>query len=284
MLQKGNIMLKKCYFLITLIAMLNLIGCDNHYTLEPILEPITQNIEDTSKLSLENYPYLSASVLPTITENDELYAILSREAFGRRYKFGKLHKYDDFSGSRDKGEEHAIETAAHEFLQEGILAGTLGWDLDQTKEYIDPENENTCAIIAYSAVENSDIPHMKKTGNVTYLTHFDKHSHDLFDKFSDARKKEIERYKREGIRKSHWTNAEKDRLAKVKWDDLRKAILDQEDQNEIVEVEAFVMNRRKNFEKQTIQLRPFFVIKLRPFFQGDSYEPGENDKVRFYQN
>ena len=270
-------MVKKYSFLTAFLIGFSLIGCDTYDT--KAIEPI---IPSTKQLS--NYRFYSASVLPTITENDELYAILSREAFGRRYKYGKLHKYDDFSGSRDKGEKHPIETAAHEFLQEGILAKTLGWDLDQTKSFIDPKNENTWAIIAYSADANSDVPHMKKTRNVTYLTHFDKYKDTFFDNFHDARKKEIERYKKEGLSKNHWTNAEKDRLAKIKWRNLKKAILEQEDQNEIVEVEALVMNHRKKFKKQTIQLRPFFVIKLRSFFSDDDYEQGENDKVRFYQD
>ena len=275
------VMLKRCSLLVTLIMTLGITGCDKSQVIQS--NACVPSSKNSSEFSLADYDYYSASVFPTITENGELYAILSREAYGRKNKFGKLHKYDDFSGSIDKGEKHPIETAAHEFLQEAILAGTLGWDLAQTEEYIRPENNNTWAIIAYSKEENPDTPHIRKTRNVTYLTSFDKYKDRLFDNFHDARAREVERYKKEGVSKNHWTNAEKDRLAKIKWDDLRTAIINQEDPNEIIQVEALVMNpRTKRFRKQTIQLRPFLVIKLRAYFLDQDYKTGENKKIRFY--
>jgi hypothetical protein len=274
-------MLKKCSLAITLIMTLSLTGCNKSH-----IAKFNTNIcsdQNLHEFSLANYRCYSASVLPTITENDELYAILSREAYGRKHKFGKLHKYDDFSGSRDEGENHPIETAAHEFLQEAILAGTLRWNLDQTIEFLKPENNNTWAIIVYSAEANPNIPHIRKARNVTYLTHFDSYKNRFFRNFHNARRKEVEQYKKEGVSKSHWTNAEKDRLAKVKWSDLKTAIINQDDPNEIVEVEALVMNpRTRRFTKQMIQLRPFLVIKLRPYFLDQDYKKGENEKIRLY--
>lgn len=280
---EGFDMLKKSNFFMMLIIGLSLTNCGNKYVYDlSVCEP-TPAVQQ--QFSLADYDYYSASVFPTITEDGVLYGILSREAFGRKNKFGKLHKYDDFSGSRDEGEVHPIETAAHEFLQEGILEKILQWNLKQTEEFIKPENGNTWSIIACSIDKNPDVPHVRKTRNVTYLTHFDQYKDVLFNKFHDARKQEVEQYKKEGISKQHWTNAEKDRLAKVKWDDLKAAIINQEDLNEIVEVEALVMNpKTKRFKKQTIQLRPFLVIKLRPFFMNESYQQGEHEKIRHYQN
>ena len=108
----------------------------------------------------------------------------------------------------------------------------------------------------------------------------------LFNNFHEARKKEMERYNKEGVSQSQRTNVEKDRLAKVKWSDLKAAICaEQNPTNEIVEVEALVMNpKTKRFRKQTVQLRPFLVMKLRPFFLGCAYAQGEHEKIRLYQD
>jgi len=277
-------MLKKMRFFLPLIIALSMTSCNNSKITSPKTNCIQYDIQQVFNVS--SFDYYSASVLPTITEDGELYAILSREAYGRRYKLGKLHKYDDFSGSRDKGETHPIMTAAHEFWQESILGVIFGWTLPQVETLIKPENNNTWAVIAYAKDRNPSDEHSRSIRNVTYIMHFDEYKDMLFNNFHDARKKEMERYIREGTPKHHRTNVEKDMLAKVKWSDLKAAICaEQNPTTEIVEVEALVMNpRTKRFRKETIQLRPFLVIKLRPFFMGNAYAQGEHEKIRLYQD
>lgn len=281
-------MLKKFSLLLTLIATLGLTGCDHKQIPSTASYASSQNIP---AFSLADYNHYSASVLPTITEKGELYAILSRETTGSPKKkdgtpntYGKFHKYDDFSGGKDKDETHAEETAAHEFFQEAMLEKTLGWDLAKTREFIKPENKNTWAVLAYSAEDNPNALHIRKSRNVTYLTSFDDYMNQFCNNFSDARKQEIAQYKKNGTPKWNWTNAEKDRIAKVKWSDLRTAILDEEDPTAIITVGALVMNpRTKRFERKTIDLRPFLVVKLRPFLLDETYEQGEHKKIRHYQ-
>ena len=78
---------------------------------------------------------------------------------------------------------------------------------------------------------------------------------------------------------------EKDRLAKVRWKDLEKAIVNQEDKNDPVTVSAYVLDpEAKKFNKEIITLRPILVITLRPMFLGNRYERGENEKVRYYND
>lgn len=276
-------MLKKWNLLITFVTILSLTNCGNTQVTKPtICQP---NGATTAQFSLATYHHYSAGVLPSVMENGKRYFILSREAEGRKNKYGKFHKYDTFSGSRDEGETHAIETAAHEFLQEGILERIFGWTLEYVKDFLKPENDNTEVIIAYSTEAKPEIPHMRKARNVTYIVHFDKYKKTFFDKFHGARKEEVEQYKKDGTPKSHWTNAEKDRLAKVAEDDLRKAIIDEEDPNEIVTVDALVMNpRTKRFKKEKIELRPLFTAASRLYFLGAPYEQGEHEKIRHYQD
>lgn len=286
-------MLKKWSLLITLIATLSLTNCKSTQIVKS--NPCTEEIPTkTQSFSLADYDYYSASVLPTITEKGKLYAILSREATGSRdkkgkpTKYGKLYKYDDFSGGKDEGETHPEQTAAHEFLQEAILNGTLGWDLAKTEEFINPENNNTWAVIAYSTEGNPNAPHIRKTRNVTYLVHFDKYKDIFFNNFHEAREKEIEQYIKNNTPKHHWTNAEKDMLAKVEWNDLKIAILNEKDPQAIVKVDALVMNpKTKRFRKQKIDLRPLLIVKLRPFLLDDAdetYQQGEHEKIRHYQD
>jgi hypothetical protein len=278
-------MIKKIHFFVPLIIALSMTSCNNHKIASVNSHSCTTS--DTQQMfNLGDYEYYSASVLPTITQDGELYAILSREAYGTKYKLGKWHKYDDFSGSRDKGETHPIMTAAHEFLQEAILELALGWNLAQTTSFIKPENNNTWAVIAYSKDKNACEEHSRTIRNVTYITHFDDYKDMLFNNFHEARKKEMERYNKEGTPKHHRTNVEKDMLAKVKWSDLKAAICaEQNPTNEIVTVEALVMNpKTKRFRQETIQLRPFLVIKLRPYFLGNGYAQGEDEKIRLYQD
>jgi hypothetical protein len=285
--KQGYIMLKKWSLVITLIATLSLTNCKSVHIVKS--NPCVETAAQTQPSSLATYNHYSAGVLTTITENGDLYAFVTREATGSKdkqgkpTKYGKLYKYDTFSGGKDKGETHPIETAAHEFLQEGMLAKILEWDLPKTKEFI---KNNTWEIIAYSTNGNPNIPHIREARNVTYIADFTPYVDIFCDKFHDARKKEIAQYKKDGTPKSQWTNAEKDRAAKIKWDDLRKATIEQEDPNEILTVDALVMNpRTKKFTRQTVELRPLFVAAvLRPIFLDKPYKHGEDEKIRYYQD
>lgn len=280
-------MLKKWSLIITLIATLSLTNCKSTQIVKS--NPCVETAAETQLLSLDTYNHYSAGVLTTAIENGELYDYITREATGSKdkqgkpTKYGKLYKYDTFSGGKDKGETHPLETAAHEFLQEGMLNKIFGWDLPTTEEFI---KNNTLEVIAYSTKGNPNIPHIREARNVTYIVDFTKHVNTFCDKFHDARKEEIAQYKKDGTPKSHWTNAEKDRIAKIKRDDLRTAVMEQEDPNEILTVEALVMNpRTKRFKRETIEIRPLFVAAvLRPIFLDKPYEQGEDEKVRYYED
>lgn len=280
-------MLKKWSLLITLIATLTLTNCKSTQIVKS--NPCVETTTETESFSLDTYNHYSAGVLTTIMENGELYAFVTREATGSKdkqgkpTKYGKLYKYDTFSGGKDKGETHPLETAAHEFFQEGMLNKIFGWNLPQTKEFI---KNNTREIIAFSTKGNPNIPHIREARNVTYIVDFTDQVNTFCDKFHDARKKEIAQYKKDGTPKSHWTNAEKDRAAKIRWEDLRKVTIEQEDPNEILTVDALVMNpRTKKFTPETVELRPLFVAAvLRPIFLDKPYEQGEDGKTRYYQD
>jgi hypothetical protein len=235
--------------------------------------------------SLADYSYISASVLPTITEKGELYAILAREAYGKKYKLGKLHKYDDFSGSKENEDTNIATSAAREFLEEGILAKTLGWTLGETENFIEHNNENTWAVIVYSKKPDQCSSESRDVRNVTYLTHFDNYKRKFFRNFYKARRQEEKRYNKEHARQSERTTIEKDRIAKVKWNDLKKAIVEQENSNDLVLVDALVMNPKTNrFVHEEVTLRPFLVIKLRPFFLDNPHKQGESEKIKFYND
>src|SRR5579863_415223 len=144
---------------------------------------------------LSQFDHLSAAVLPTFTHRNVKWAILSREAYGRT----KKHTYDAFSGGKDKGETHPIQTAAHEFLQEAILELVLDWDLKDVEKFIDPENENTWIVVAYEpyfailrqasdfakASSDTQDERMKSRPirNVTYIVNFNKYKTKLFNNF-----------------------------------------------------------------------------------------------------
>lgn len=228
---------------------------------------------------LSDYNHYSAAVLPTFTRRNIKWAILSREAYGR----SKKHQYDSFSGGKDKGETHPIQTAAHEFLQEAILDLTLGWNLEDTECFIDPEKEYTWNVIAYSKDRNPNNPQSRDVRNVLYIVNFNKYKTQFFNKFYGARAQELERYESEGTPSKYRTNTEKDRIARVRWKDLEDAILNQKNSN-LVSVSAYVLDpETQYFNKEMITLRPILVMTLRPFFNSQSYEEGENEKIRLYQ-
>ncbi|HEX4069118.1 MAG TPA: hypothetical protein VHX42_03395 [Candidatus Babeliales bacterium] len=228
---------------------------------------------------LSQFDHLSAAVLPTFTHRNVKWAILSREAYGRTKKY----TYDSFSGGKDAGETHPIQTAAHEFLQEAILELVLDWNLEDVEKFIDPKNEYTWVVAAYEKDANPHNPKSRTVRNVTYIVNFNKYKTKLFDQFYDAREQEMARYEAAKTPGKYRTTTEKDRLAKVRWRDLEKAIVNQEHTNDPVTVTAYVLDpETQDFTKETITLRPILVMTLRPLFLGGSYEQGENEKIRYY--
>lgn len=252
------------------------------------LNIISPTISKEQTFRLSEFNHLSAAVLPTFTHRNIKWAILSREGYG-----ATKHTYDSFSGGKDKGETHPIQTAAHEFLQEAILELVLNWNLEDTENFINPENKNTWAVIAYEknpsfakATEGKYKPKNPKSRavrNVTYIVNFNRYKTKFFDRFYDAREQELARYKAEKIPGRYRVTTEKDRLAKVRWSSLEKAIVNQKHRNDPVTVSAYVLNpETKEFNKETITLRPILIMTLRPLFLGCSYEEGENEKIRYY--
>jgi hypothetical protein len=228
---------------------------------------------------LSQFDHLSAAVLPTFTHRNVKWAILSREGYG----VSKKHTYDSFSGGKDKGETHPIQTAAHEFLQEAILELVLDWNLEDVEQFIDPNNENTWIVVAYEKDSNPSNPKSKPIRNVTYIVNFNKYKTKLFNNFYAARAQELARYEAAKIPGKYRVTTEKDRLAKVRWKDLEKAIVNQENKNDPVTVSAYVLDpATHNFNKETITLRPILVMTLRPLFLKRAYEQGENEKIRYY--
>ncbi len=228
---------------------------------------------------LDQFDHLSAAVLPTFTHRNIKWAILSREGYG----ITKKHTYDSFSGGKDKGETHPIQTAAHEFLQEAILEHVLNWNLEDVEKFIDPENEYTWVVIAYEKDTDLNNPKNRAVRNVTYIVNFNKYKTKLFKQFYAAREQEMARYEAAGIPGKHRTTTEKDRLAKVRWRDLGNAILNQENKNDPVTVSAYVLDpKTQKFNKEIITLRPILVMTLRPLFLGSEYEHGENEKIKYY--
>lgn len=236
---------------------------------------------NSTLFNLTEYNYKSASVLPTFMHRNVKYAILSREAFG----ISKKHTYDDFSGGRDAGEMDPTLSAAREFHEEGALEEALGWSLSETKNFIDLNKENTHVVVAYSKDKNICTPQSRDIRNVTYITNFSAYSTELFDNFYDALAREEARYDALGTPGKHRVTTEKDRIAKVKWNDLKRAIIKQKDTSNPIYVRASVMDpQTRRFRKERITLRPFLAMKLRSFFLDQPYEQSENDKIRFYHD
>ena len=203
---------------------------------------------------LSEYNFGAASVLPVYFHKNQKYVILSREAHGR-----DRGTYDDFGGKRDPGENHPLITAAREFFEEAILQYTLKTTLPLIRKYINVDTGNTEYIIANEK-------------NVTYITRFDKHVRQFVSNFYTARKKVSQHHLRE-----------KDRIALVKYDTIKKVINAYPRKNSGLTVEGFVVAQDgKTLQRQQIPLRPFFVKKLRPFFMDKPYQQGCNQKIRLY--
>ncbi len=214
---------------------------------------------------LSAYPFGAASVLLVFIINGTKYLIVSREAHGI-----DVGTYDDFGGKRDLItdlktkkkylEPHPVITAAREFYEEAILDLTTNLSLRSTKDFIDIASNNTEYIIASQKA-------------VIYVTNFGAYQAEFFKKFYSALAK---------TKSSH--SKEKDSVARIKWDTLTSAIVNSKF-NTGVSVQAEVLNpRTRKFETKQISLRPFFVKKMRPFFTGQNYVPGEDKRIRFYDS
>jgi hypothetical protein len=223
---------------------------------------------------LNEFDYRSASVLPTFIDQKNIrYVILSREANGR-----DKGMFDDFSGKRDEGESNPTLSAAREFHEEGILGKTLRWNVTDTLNFIDPDKENTYVVIVYSKDKDT-----RNIRNVTYIVDFGEYQNIFFNNFYNARHEEQIRYRKHGTKRSHRHTIEKDRIAIVNWDNLINTVTKQKGTANPLYIQAFVMNpETKSFQEQTITLRPFLAVKLRPFLLNLSYEESENKKIRFY--
>jgi hypothetical protein len=232
--------------------------------------------EQTFKLSA--FDHLSAAVLPTFTQRNIKWAILSREGYG-----SSKHRYDSFSGGKDKGETHPMQTAAHEFLQEAILELILNWNLENTEIFINPKNENTWVVVAYERDLNPNNVKSRAIRNATYIVNFNRHKTKLFNTFYDAHEQEMARYEKAKTPSKYRVTTEKDRLAKVRWTALEKAIINQQNKNDPVTVSAYVLDpETRKFNKEIITLRPILVTTLRPFFLNRAWEQGESEKIRYY--
>ncbi len=219
---------------------------------EPVL--VEPEVDQEEVLDFE---YKSASVLPFYTSRREKYLILSREAYGK----SKRWTYDDFGGSRDKGENDSLLTAAREFFEEGIIDKCLNITLDDLYNYI---KNHTEFIVAKTKPDNA--------GTVTYIVNFKQYKNQFINNFYSARRRATTR-----------ETKEKDRIAIVKWNDLKQAIINRKDDNESVYVKARVIDKRtlKKYTKN-IKLRAYFVIKLKGFFLDQPYKTKRNEKMRVY--
>lgn len=215
---------------------------------------------------LSELQYRSSSVLLFYTDRHGTQkAILADEAHG-----WDSTTYCDFGGKRERGEVHPVQTAAHEFYEEAIIPATLGWTLEDTRNFIDiAKSRNTQQINVYSN---------KKICHVSFLTDFTQYRDQFFKKFPIARKNAKDHRFRE-----------KNKLAIVTWQDLKDAVTQQRKswftRNQAVSLFALVQNPRTGrFNKEIIALRPSFVMSLRPFFLNRAYIQGQNQKIRFYND
>ena len=132
------------------------------------------------------------------------YALLSRESRGRN-----TGTYDAFSGSRERGQNHPVQTAAMELWEEGILENTLGWSKQKTKQYIDLQNGKTENIFVSRIIRTRRCGH-----GVLYITKF---STKDINKWRSGFYPALQTKKRAGQHKF----TEKDRIAVVSWSDLK---------------------------------------------------------------
>lgn len=223
----------------------------------------SHTITNSQATSLKDYTFKAASVLPfTKFESGKKYFILAREAGGK-----DKGTWDAFGGARDKGEIHPVQTASREFCEESI---NLFQPIKGVVKYIDLKSGNTKHIIANKQA-------------VIYLTYLPKEEARMISYGFQAARKQAKQ----------WKFREKDAIAYVAWDDLKKAIVSApRDKNgrlvKPIQVSATVfdpaisMDPKKSKTKKDIDLRPFMVSVLQPFFQKQRFATGKNPKIKFY--
>ncbi len=235
---------------------------------------------EPQQFNLASYANRASSVLPIYTNsNNQQCVILTREARGK-----DKHTYDDFSGGREPHETHPIQSAAREFWEEAILKETLGWNVEDAENFIDPKRNNTTLVIAYSKDKDPHNPESRGASNVTYMVNFDIHAANmLFNNFYQAIEKEKKRYEALGICRRGRCTLEKDRIAEVTLENLKNAIIHSTDSKN-THVQAKVLDPKTNtFHEEQITLRPFLVSKLRFYFLDMPYKQGEQEKIRHYK-
>ncbi len=197
--------------------------------------------------------WTSASVLLHYTDDNGIKkVILAEEAGG-----SDINTFCDFGGKREKEEMDPLQTAGHELFEEAILAQTIGWTLEQTRDFL--QTDNTDIISVYSR---------PNWGHVAYITNFTPYRNFLFKNFRSARKNaKLGRYR------------EKKRLAIVTWQNLEKAVIDG---NNMVEALVQDPNTGK-FNKDIIPLRPSFTTGLRPYFLDECPQKGSHEKIQIYK-
>jgi hypothetical protein len=233
--------------------------------------PLGYLFEKAQPFSLAEYNNRSGSVLPVYkSPKGKLYVVLTREAHGKDRR-----KYDDFSGGREKTDKHPQIASAREFTEEAILNKTLKWSLEDTIQFLDPDNDTTIAVIAYSKDKNPQRQNSRDVRNVTYIVDFDQYAKILFKNFYTALAEEKA--------KKHRSTTEKDRIAGVLFEDLKEAIINKEDRKP-VRVSAKVLDPKTNsFREEQITLRPFLTEKLHSYFLNMPYNEGEHTKIRHYR-
>src|SRR5579862_9118639 len=233
--------------------------------------PLSYLFEKAEPFNLAEFNNKSGSVLPVYkSPKGKLYVILTREAHGKDKR-----KYDDFSGGREKTDKHPRISAAREFKEEAILNKTLGWNLEDTVQFLDPKNDSTIAVIAYSKDKNPQRPNSRDVRNVTFIVDFDQYAKKLFSNFYTSLAEEKA--------KKHRSTTEKDKIAGVLLEDLKEAIINKEDRKP-VRISANVLNPQTNrFDKEQVTLRPFLVEKLHSYFLNMPYNEGEHTKIRHYR-
>lgn len=219
----------------------------------------TQAMEENIQATLlSRFQFSAASVLPIYTNTEgQTIAILGQEASGK-----DKGTYDDFGGAKDPGEIDPEVTAARECMEELILEKTADINLDNVRRYINVNSGNTSYVIARTS---------KKS--VVYITDFSQYWDNIREKFYAAKNKA-----------RHYKYREKSHLAVVDWVALQNAIT-QSQPGQLITIQACGVNKDGSYGTNpiTIKLRPFFVAKLRPFFQNQSFQQEDNGKIRLYQ-
>jgi 8-oxo-dGTP pyrophosphatase MutT (NUDIX family) len=215
---------------------------------------------------LSNFNFAGASVLPYTrwkpkSQGGKAHFLLAREAHG-----ADKGTYDAFGGRRDLNEGHPVQTASREFVEETI--GLIHNNQHDALKYIDVDSGNTRHIVAN-----------EKKKAVHYITKFAPQSLErLVRGFYGAL----------GAARNP-AQREKDSLAWVTWENLKKAIADapRDGAGQLVlpvKVWANVINPNGTPYGVQINLRPFLVSSLQSFFRGAPYIPGHNPKIQFYNH